>query len=469
MSGSVIPLIINGAEVVTDKLQAVSDPSGHELSPASCLTDVEAGVVQLAETSLIGMAKWREVLFLDKKEVFERAKKLALERYDELRDAHMETGAPEWFANFNVSVLNDFIDEYGAKLSLGDGEIVKLKTTKLALVFNEPIGPVLAVSPWNAPVILCSRSILAPLAAGCSVVVKLSEKCPRAAYLLVRLFLDAGVPKETLQLAHTTVQDTPQFVDSMLKNDIIKKINFTGSTQVGRIIAGVAAKYLKPCLLELGGKNVTIIEADADLDAAVAKTLWSSWCHQGQICMSTDIVYVHDAIFDEFKNKLQTVAEEVTKGPQFNDLVRDSIQASKIKFLIDDAIEKGATLVFPKVGLVSENTPAILGDITNDMAISYTETFGPVFSIARYVNTSELIGKLNTSPFGLKASIWSKDLLKALDYARQLEVGGVHINLPTVHDEATVPHGGAKLSGFGRFNSRWGVQEFQMVKTVTMS
>ncbi|KAG7192412.1 uncharacterized protein KQ657_001811 [Scheffersomyces spartinae] len=454
MSEKLIPWILNGQDILTTGVtQQVVDPNGCQLTPASCLRDLEKDVNMLAEIAATGMQKWRDILFLDKRKIYERAKILALERQDELKEAHVEIGGPDWFVNFNVGTLIDFIDEYSAQLSASDGEIVKLNASKLAMVIKEPIGPVLSMSPWNAPVILCARSILAPLTAGCSVVIKLTEKCPRVAYLLVRLFLEAGVPGETIQLAHTTIEDTPKFVDLMLKNVFIKKINFTGSTNVGKIIAGVAAKYLKPCLLELGGKNSTIIEPDADLDEAIPKTIWASWAHQGQICMSTDSCYVHESIFENFKTKLQTVAEELAKEPQFNHKVRDSSIGSKVKTLIDDALTKGASLIFPDIIPDDESSTVILGDITDRMEISHTEIFGPVLTLSSYLDTKELIQKLNEGSYGMKVSLWSKDIMKALDYAKQIQVGGVHINLPTIHDESTLPHGGVNLSASGECKS----------------
>lgn len=226
-------------------------------------------------------------------------------------------------------------------------------------------------------------------------------------------------------------------------------------------------------MLELGGKNWSIIEEDANLEKAVGASLWGSWSHKGQICMSTDKIFVHESIYEAFIEKVLQVAPKLVEDPDYFIPQRNLNFSNSVNDLIDDAILKGAEIIYgQKTELQDSNLPIhplILAGITQDMKIDSQEIFGPVACIYRFEEIEGVIEELNNQSYGLKASIWSNNIIKAQKLARLVEAGGVHINSPTIYDESTAPHGGVKESGSGRFNSKWGVQEFCYIKVVTLS
>lgn len=474
---NVLPSIINGVDTFhpEDKKYAVKhhtnpDDTLHHFSQFS-ITDTN--ISSLAENAKEGFHQWTDLSTSERALIFRKTIELMRAQKDEFINSHLEIGGPGWFAGFNVEGSIAQIDEYASQLSRPEGQIVQSGHNDLAMTIKTAIGPVLSISPWNAPIILGTRSICAPLAAGCSVIVKSSEKSPKASDLLVRCFLKAGVPPKALQLVHVAPLDNPKFLELILASGAIRKVNFTGSTAVGTIVAQQCAKHLIPYILELGGKNVSIVLKDADLQSAAGKILFSAWAHKGQICMSTDKVFVDDSVYDEFKNVLKDVASHMVEDKDHKISQRDSLGRDKVLELVDDAIAKGAKLVFGDYSrdvILKSNIipPLILENVTAEMKINSTESFGPVFTLHTFANVYDVVKEVNEHEFGLKASIWSKNTIGALKLAKKLEIGGVHINSPTIHDEPTVPHGGVKSSGSGRFNSQWGMDEFMFVKTITI-
>lgn len=288
----------------------------------------------------------------------------------------------------------------------------------------------------------------------------------------MKTFIDAGIPSKALQLVFIKPDDNPEFINSILDTGLIKKVNFTGSTIVGKKIAEAASKHLVPYLMELGGKNVSIVEKDADLVRAVETIIWSSWSHKGQICMSTDKVFVDESIYDKFVAQLKVSANEIVKDPDYAISQRDITFKRNLVKLVKNALDLGANLIFGKLNDHLDSgsfSPLILENVTSNMLLDSTESFGPLFAVYKYSDTIKLVKELNRADYGLKASIWSQNVLQALETAKKIHVGGVHINSSTIHDEATLPHGGVKSSGAGRFNSIWGIDDFSITKTITLS
>ncbi|KAI5967435.1 hypothetical protein KGF57_000378 [Candida theae] len=469
------PSIVGGKEVYNEEEGIpVNDASNELLHKFSHLSLSTESINNLVKNAKEGFQEWSSVPTDEKVKIFSRTRELLEERRDDIRESHLEIGGPGWFANFNVDGTIDQLQEYTNQLSRSPGTVVQSPHNDLALTLKQPIGPVLSISPWNAPVILAGRSILAPLAAGCSVIHKSSEKSPRSSYLLVKCFLDAGVPPKALQLVHIKPEDNASFTEFVLKSGVIKKVNFTGSTLVGRKIAETCGKYLVPYLLELGGKNLSIVLSDANLDKAAGAILFGAWAHRGQICMSTDKVFVDESIYDQLKGKLIEVAGELTKDRDHQLSQRDVLGRDKVVDLVEDALQKGATLVYGKFDkdvILKSNViePMILEGADSSMSIYTQESFGPVFTLHKFKDVEDVIAEINDHDYGLKGSVWSTNIVKALYIAKKLEIGGVHINAPTVSDEATVPHGGVKSSGVGRFNSHWGIDEFSIVKAITIN
>ncbi|ODQ80343.1 hypothetical protein BABINDRAFT_171273 [Babjeviella inositovora NRRL Y-12698] len=469
-----IPLIIGGQDVATKKTFDEFSPEGKLLHQVHYLENV-ADTLQVCRAAEAGFHSWHKTKWTEKARILKAVALKIEERKAELVAAHLEIGIPPWFAGFNVDGSVDQVQNYVGQLANAQGSMQQSEAYALALVVREPLGVVLSISPWNAPGILAMRSILAPLVAGNAVIVKASEKSSKIAYLLVKCFIDGGVPAETISLIHSPPQETAALVENFIADPVVKKINFTGSTAVGAAIAATAGKHLKPVLMELGGKNCVVVTEDvADLDKCVANTTWSAWSHRGQICMSTERVLVHESVFDEFVAKAKLVGAAMLKEDKDLQLLqRDPVYAQKIKYLLKDAVSKGAVSLLGASGNhASEDyslRPTILTNVTEDMEIYTTETFGPVFFVEKYDTTENAISSVNASQYGLKCSIWSGNHLRALEMAREIQSGGVHINSSTISDEATLAHGGVKSSGYGRFNSTWGIDEFSYQKAITLS
>lgn len=476
-SFSTIPLIINGKEIVTDNRYPVYSHkhSNDKICDFSYLNDIEKQIPEICAHADKGLEDWSSKSYAEKRSIFKKASELFTAKRDELVEAHKAIGGPTWFSDFNVDGTASQLEEHISQLSRPDGVIPQSEHCDLALTIRQPIGAVLSITPWNAPVLLTSRSIMGPLAAGCSVVVKSSEKSPHASYLVVKCFLDAGVPSNALQLVHIQPKDNPKAIELFLGNKTIRKVHFTGSTATGRAIATAAARNLKPYLLELGGKNYSIVEKDADLDKATTNILWSAWAHKGQICMSTDKTYVHESVYDEFLEKINTAAVDMADDPDNAIPHRDETFSKKVVILVSDAVAKGAKLVFgsetnlPESGENVPITPLIFTDVTSDMLLDSVETFGPVLSIYKYNDVNTLVQKVNNDQSALKTAVWSTNALKALLIAKKIQCGSIHINSTTIHDESTIPHGGIKESGLGRTNSSWGIDEFSFFKTITIN
>ncbi|ABN66629.1 mitochondrial aldehyde dehydrogenase [Scheffersomyces stipitis CBS 6054] len=438
----------------------------------SYLTDIKKAVSKIAADADEGFEEWSSMAYQERVKIFEKAAALLAERREELIASHKNIGGPTWFSHVNADEIISQLKEYTSLLSRPTGLVAQSAHSDLALVVKQPLGPVLAIAPWNAPVLLAGRAIVAPLAAGCSVILKASEKAPESAYLVVKTFIDAGIPSKALQLVFIKPDDNPEFINSILDTGLIKKVNFTGSTIVGKKIAEAASKHLVPYLMELGGKNVSIVEKDADLVRAVETIIWSSWSHKGQICMSTDKVFVDESIYDKFVAQLKVSANEIVKDPDYAISQRDITFKRNLVKLVKNALDLGANLIFGKLNDHLDSgsfSPLILENVTSNMLLDSTESFGPLFAVYKYSDTIKLVKELNRADYGLKASIWSQNVLQALETAKKIHVGGVHINSSTIHDEATLPHGGVKSSGAGRFNSIWGIDDFSITKTITLS
>ncbi len=253
----------------------------------------------------------------------------------------------------------------------------------------------------------------------------------------------------------------------------MRRVNFTGSTRVGRIVAAVCAKYLKPVVLELGGKAPLVVLDDADIDAAVNAAAFGAFANSGQICMSTERIIVDETIADAFVAKLADKAKRLPlgdprKGPVVLGSVVDMATVTRCNALIDDALAKGGKLV---CGGKADSTlmPATLIDnVTSDMKIYSEESFGPVKPIVRVKGEEAAIACANDNVFGLSAALFTKDSARGMRVAAKIQSGICHVNGPTVHDEAQMPFGGVKDSGFGRFGGKAGIAEFTELRWITM-
>ncbi|KFX29409.1 aldehyde dehydrogenase [Ralstonia solanacearum] len=383
-------------------------------------------------------------------------------------------GVPGWYG-FNAALAAGMLREAAAMTTQVGGEVIPSDVRgSLAMGLRQPCGVVLGIAPWNAPLILGTRAIAMPLACGNTVVLKASELCPALHSLIGTVFEEAGFPAGVVNVVTNAPADAPAIVERLIAHPAVRRVNFTGSTRVGRIIAAQAARHLKPVLLELGGKNPMVILDDADLEAAVQAAAFGAFFNQGQICMSTERIIVDRAIADRFVERLTDKANGLRAGRPGQDGavlggMVDASAAQRIRHLVDDAVGKGATLRTGPLRIDGNVVqPAVVDGVTPAMALYGEESFGPVVTVLRAADDEEAIRLANDSEYGLSAAVFSRDVARAMQVARRIESGICHINGPTVHDEAQMPFGGVKASGYGRFGGKAAIDAFTELRWITV-
>ena len=385
-----------------------------------------------------------------------------------------ELGATAAWAGFNVMLGANVLREAASMTTMIKGEIIPSnRPGSMAMAIRQPAGVVLSMAPWNAPVILGVRSIAMPLACGNTVVMKTSELSPRTHALVCEAIQEAGLPDGVLNAISNAPDDAAEIVETLILHSAVRRVNFTGSTRVGRIIARLAAENLKPALLELGGKAPMIVLDDADLDAAVAAAAFGAYMNQGQICMSTERLVVHEAIADEFVEKLAAKVRSLGVGDPREGTaplgcVIDRSAVDRILGLVRDAEEKGARIVAggKADGVLLEAT--LIDNVTPSMRLYTEESFGPTAAVVRVASLDEAVRVANDTEYGLSASVFGRDTVRAMNVARRIESGICHVNGPTVHDEAQMPFGGIKASGYGRFGGTAAIEEFTDLRWITI-
>lgn len=385
-----------------------------------------------------------------------------------------ETGASSLWAGFNVHLAAQGLLEAAAMTTQISGELIPSDVPgSLAMGMRQPAGVVLGIAPWNAPIILGVRAIALPLACGNTVVLKGSEMCPATHGLIIEAMQEAGLPPGTVNFVTNAPSDAARIVDALVAHPKVRRVNFTGSTRVGRLIAEQCARHLKPAVLELGGKAPFIVLDDADIDAAVDAAIFGAFANSGQICMSTERIVVDEQIADAFVERLAMRARvlplgDPRNGPVVLGSVVDMSTVERCNALIDDALAHGATLVCGGKADTTLMPATLLDHVTSAMRIYHDESFGPVKPIVRVRGEEAAIACANDNPYGLASAVFSRDSARAMNVARRIESGICHINGSTVHDEAQMPFGGVKDSGFGRFGGHAGIAEFTDLRWITL-
>jgi acyl-CoA reductase-like NAD-dependent aldehyde dehydrogenase len=390
-------------------------------------------------------------------------------------DAMMgEIGATEGWARFNLMLAAGMVREAAALTTQIVGEVIPSdKPGCLAMALREPAGVVLGIAPWNAPIILGVRAIATPLACGNTVVLKASETCPRTHGLIIEAFAEAGLPPGVVNLVTNAPADAAEIVGALIDHPAVRRVNFTGSTAVGRIVAKRAAEHLKPVLLELGGKAPLIVLDDADLDEAVKAAAFGAFMNQGQICMSTERIIVVDAVADafvaKFRAKVATLAVgDPREGKTPLGAVVDARTVAHVEGLVADAVAKGAVQVNGGASKGVLMPATVIDKVTPAMTLFRDESFGPVVGITWARDEAHAIELANDTDYGLSAAVFTKDTARGLRVARQIKSGICHVNGPTVHDEAQMPFGGVKASGYGRFGGKAGIDAFTELRWITI-
>jgi acyl-CoA reductase-like NAD-dependent aldehyde dehydrogenase len=385
-----------------------------------------------------------------------------------------EIGSTAGWAGFNVYLAAQMLREAASMTTQVSGEVIPSEIPgSLAFSIRQPVGVVLGIAPWNAPVILGVRAIAVPLACGNTVVLKASEICPATHRLIGTVLREAGLDHGVVNVLTHDAASASVIVETLIAHRAVRRVNFTGSTRVGKILAVAAAKHLKPILLELGGKAPLIILDDADLDAAVDAAAFGAFMNQGQICMSTERIIVDEKVADAFAQKLVAKVRALPCGdPRKGEVVLGAVvgmpTVDRVAALVKDAVARGAKVLVsgdPKGTIM----PAVVVDyVTPEMQIFRDESFGPSVSITRFKTVEEAIRLANDTEYGLSAAVFGRNIARALEVAKQIESGMCHINGPTVHDEAQMPFGGVKGSGYGRFGGKAAIAEFTELRWITI-
>ncbi|KAI0976860.1 Aldehyde/histidinol dehydrogenase [Xylaria arbuscula] len=469
MSLHTVPFIIDGEERIANETWEVKSPATGDvlhLCGVATISDADAAVHAAGAAA----TTWRDTPASTRRDILFKAADLMDKKRSELGQYLVdEIGQPSSWAVFNINTAIELIKDAAGRIGTLDGFVPRPSDPKTdAMVWREPYGVVLAIAPWNAPYILGTRAVLYPIAVGCTVVLKGSEFAPRIMHAIASVFNEAGLPKGVLNYIATSPANAPTVTEALIANPLVKKINFTGSTAVGRIVGRLAGQHLKPIVLELGGKAPAIVWEDANLDLAAESCSLGAFVNSGQACMSTERIIVHKNVSESFQRKLRQAVLKMWPDA----LVHINPQAvEKNRKLVQDATSKGASVLTGNADAEElSNTrlrPVVITQVNPDMDIYKTESFGTTVSLLEVDSKEEALRIANDTEYGLSSAVFTEDLRTGFRFAKNIETGAVHINDMSVHDEAALPHGGAKASGYGRFNASAGLEEYLRTKTVT--
>jgi len=401
------------------------------------------------------LRRWFDLMMANQEDL---AKLMTLEQGKPLAESRGEIAYAasfiEWFAEEGKRIYGDTIPSHGR-----DKRIVVLK---------QPIGVTAAITPWNFPAAMITRKAGPALAAGCTMVIKPAELTPYSALAMAVLAEEAGVPKGVLSVV---TGNSRAIGGELTSNPIVRKLSFTGSTEVGKLLMSQCASTVKKVSLELGGNAPFIVFDDADLEAAVAGAIASKYRNAGQTCVCANRLLVQNGIYDRFASRLAEVAGQLKVGDGLKDDTKigpliDEKAIHKVEQHIADSIAKGAKILLGGKRSSGPGTffpPTVLTEVTSDMLPMHEETFGPIAPLVRFATDADAIRMANDTPFGLAAYFYSRDIQRVWRVAEALESGMVGINDGIISTEVA-PFGGVKESGVGREGSKYGIDEYVQMK-----
>lgn len=417
---------------------------------------------------------WRALSAKERASKLRRWYELMIENQDDLAQIMtLEQGKPLAEARGEIVFAASYIEWYAEEGKRIYGDVIPGSADKRLLVLKQPVGVCAAITPWNFPSAMVTRKAGPALAAGCTMVIKPASQTPFSALALVSLAEQAGIPKGVLSVV---TGSAAEIAEELTSNPVVRKISFTGSTEIGRTIMEKCAHDIKKISLELGGNAPFIVFEDADLDAAVDGALASKFRNAGQTCVCANRLYVHDKVYDAFVDKLASAvgalktgdgfAEGTTLGPLI-----DEKAVAKVRQHIDDAIEKGAKVL--QGGAAHQLggnffQPTILVNVPDSARVSKEETFGPLAPVFRFFDDAEVIRKANDTEFGLAAYFYASDLGRVFRIGEALEYGIVGVNTGIISSEAA-PFGGIKASGVGREGSKYGIEDYLEIKYLCLA
>ena len=417
------------------------------------------------------------MLARDRARVMRRWADLMLDRQEELAALlTAEQGKPLAESRVEVAYAASFLEWFGeeAKRVYGD-TIPTYAPDRRIVVTKEPVGVTAGITPWNFPAAMPTRKAAPALGAGCTMVLKPAEQTPLTALAVMRLGEEAGLPPGVLSIVTGDAEDAPAIGREMTGNPLVRKLGFTGSTEVGKLLMAQCAGQVKKVSLELGGNAPFIVFDDADLDAAVDGAVTCKYRNSGQTCISANRILVQDGVHDEFVARFAdrvarlVVADGFTDGVNVGPLI-DEPALEKVQRHVADALDGGAELVLggrPHERGGQFYAPSVLLGVTDAMAMSNEETFGPVAGISRFATEDEAVRKANDTPYGLSSYFYSRDMARVWRVSEGLEYGILGINTGVISTEVA-PFGGVKESGIGREGSKYGIDEWLEVKYLCM-
>ena len=418
---------------------------------------------------------WRGLLAKDRARIMRRWADLMLEHEEPL--AHLlttEQGKPLAESRVEIAYAASFLEWFGeeAKRVYGDTIPTYLSDRRI-VVIRQPIGVTVGITPWNFPAAMVTRKAAPALAAGCTMVLKPAEQTPLSALAVAKLGEEAGLPPGVLGIVTGSAEDAPEIGRTMTSSALVRKLGFTGSTEVGKLLMAQCAAHVKKVSLELGGNAPFIVFDDADLDEAVAGALTCKYRNSGQTCISANRILVQAPVYDEFVQRLVEGASALKVGPGLDAASRigpliEQQAIDKVERHVADALERGGELLTGGEHLGGLfYSPTVISGVPSTAAMASEETFGPVAGIARFTTEDEAIRQANDTPYWLAAYFFSRDLGRVWRVSEALDYGILGINTGVISTEVA-PFGGVKESGIGREGSKYGIDEWLEIKYLCM-
>lgn len=463
--------LINGEWVSSAEKFTVRNPLDQ-----SHITDVpllgEVEIKQAIVDADIAQKQWKNVPPNERSRILRHWFDLLMQHQDDLATIMtIEQGKPLKEAKGEIAYAASYIEWFSEEAKRSYGDIIPSVANTEILVFKEAIGVCAAITPWNFPAAMITRKVAPALAVGCSIIVKPASETPLTALAIAKLAVQAGIPRGVFNVVTGSSTKIGQIFTA---HPLIKKLSFTGSTDIGALLMAQSAPTVKKLSLELGGNAPVLVFNSAQLDQAVQGVMDTKFRNAGQTCVCANRIYVQSAIYDEFIEKLKVKVEalkmgngldaETDIGPLIN---RKAVK--KVEEHIADALSKGASLVAGKVENLEGNwcVPTLVKDVTQDMLCAKEETFGPFAPIFKFETEAEVVAMSNDTEFGLASYVFTQDLNQFIRVARGLEYGMVGINTGLISN-AAAPFGGVKSSGIGREGSKYGMDEYLEMKYVCL-
>ncbi|KAK6523096.1 hypothetical protein TWF694_005994 [Orbilia ellipsospora] len=476
-----VPALINGTDVLfSSNFDVIGPHTGGIVWKCTSASPQDA--IRAVEAAEAAFPIWSSTNPTERRRILLKAADLMEERVPEIATTMItEMGADRGSALDFVTPLGvTMCRDIAARTTSLEGRITSTEVDgQTATIQKIPIGVCLGVVTWNAPAVFATRSIATALAAGCTTVIKAHEFTPRCYYLLTKCFVDAGVPPGAVNVISCKAEDAAAVTTAMIEHPAVRKINFTGSADIGRKLAVTCAQNLKPCLMELGGKNSAIVLEDANLENAAIQCILGGLLNSGQICMATDRIIVQSKVAQQFKTTFSGILGKMFPGTNPPATVSHAAAKNRIEEIVAEAEKSGAKIVEGDWNLVAESNasnaytngvflrPIVVEDVKPAMRIWQEEIFGSVVAMTTVETEEEAVALANDTRYGLNAAVFTEDIRRGIRVSKRIDVGQVNINRMTVQGVPALPFGGVKSSGWGRFNHQEGLDEFLTTKVIT--